>query len=171
MKAFWGAFGGWVAGQVALALLSWWAGVPQLHEVLTGSLCFGGIGSCIGACISAGRENVPACGCLTYLVLWVGLAATAGGVFHWLGLPYLLVFITVTAGVLTGFWLMGDGPLSPLLLLFLLLFTWVYGALTLFLPPAVLSVRNLASTLGLLLAFQLAHVVLARMLRPRRKSD
>lgn len=170
MKAFWGAFGGWLAGQLFLGGLFWSLGAPTFADSLVLSLAAGGFGTCLGACITAGRDRVPAFGCLSYLALWGVLILGGVQAIVVLGLPGMLVAITAITGALTGFWLMGDGPLSPLLLLFLLLFSWVYGALSLFAPPAIFTLKNLVLTLGMLVGFQLAHVVLARLLRPRRKK-
>lgn len=169
MKAFWGAFGGWAAAQAFLVGLVCWFGTTSFADGLTFSLIVGGVGACLGACVSAGRDNVPTFGCLSYLALW-GLLIWGGlQAVALLGLPGLLVCVSAITGVLTGFWLMGDGPLSPVLLLFMVLFSWIYGALSLFTPPAVFSLRNVFLTLVLLALFQLAHLVLARLLRPRRR--
>ncbi len=170
MRAFWGAFVGWAVGQVVLVLLLWWlGGENSFADKLAFSLTVGGFGACLGACTTAGRDVVPAFGCLTYLVCWGGLVGAALYSSSVLGLPGLLVPIVAIVGVLTGFWLMGDGPLSPVLLLVLWLVGSVYGVLSLFTPPPIFSVRNLGATLGLLAGFQVAHVVLARLLRGGRR--
>lgn len=170
MRAFWGAFAGWAVGQVGLVLLTLWLGIENsFADKLVMSLTMGGVGACLGACLTAGRDVVPAFGCLSYLACWAMLIGAALYATTVLGLPGLLVPIVAIVGVLTGFWLMGDGPLSPVLLLVLWLFGAVYGALSLFTPPAIVSLRNLVVTLGLLAGFQLVHVILARLLRGGRR--
>jgi len=170
VKAFWQALGGWLAGQLVLGLFVSMAGVPPFPIVLTHSLALGAFGACVGPLIYSGRENVPTFGCLAYFAAWVLLSWAGWYLLGLLGLPGELIRVTMVVGLLTGFWLQGDGPLSPFLLCFLLVFSWVYGALSLFTPPAVFSLRNVGLTLALLAAFEVVHVVVARLLRPRRRK-
>lgn len=149
---------GWALGQVAALLyLSGAGGQAPLTEVLTWSINAGALCACMVGCLASGFGQVPAGGCTAYVVGWVLLLATAYQVCTRLGLPDIQVVVLALTGLLVGFSVPGEGPLTVLMLLFVLVFASAYGLTA--------SQGHGPVILAFLLPFVLAELALARWLK------